>query len=554
MGVRKRMKGIQNMMSGVATPDLTSEKLKTKRIALLETVRTELGPVADVPCIVVAGAQSSGKSSLIEAITGICLPSGKSITTRMPLVINLHSAQKPGAWLNEVEIPIKKTAACISEATEKLAGDSVICKTPLRLRVCGPALPCLTLVDLPGITHMGGDGIHDLTSSLVNEYISMQNAVILCVVPGVDDLANTEAIKMAKELDPLGQRTIGVLTKLDLCGEHSGIHERLMNRGGVTLELGFFGVRNRKPGADEEACNIESEEQFFRKNSHLVGVPAERLGTTHLVSFMSSLMDRMIDSYMPKVRETLSLYIKTILHAVGNDATMDDKGKMRWAVSQVYSFIQQYREAKPFKAMRKDANVFFRNFAGSLPDYTQLSSEIETAMQDNEEVFLDDFPSEAAFAELYSAYNTPLYSQYVHGFISTCYATVDTIVRTMKLSHVLHKEVMQVVSEQRGLLMQQCDAMIAAHSLVFTKRSCTGTTSMAELLNSYSLLCCERIVDATVMHTYVHLVRNVETIAASKIDVNRLIDSLDTAEISRDLDRLKRLRSLQSNLDDISRL
>lgn len=82
----------------------------------------------------------------------------------------------------------------------------------------------MTLIDLPGITHISKIGdqfnIHEATVSMIRKYIQSTEMVILVVVPASDDFSNCEAIKYAREYDPEGKRTIGVVTKCDLIPEN----------------------------------------------------------------------------------------------------------------------------------------------------------------------------------------------------------------------------------------------------------------------------------------------------------------------------------------------
>jgi len=78
----------------------------------------------------------------------------------------------------------------------------------------------LTLVDLPGITKVPvGDqpeDIEDKIHELIYSFISNPNSLILAVTPATTDLATSEALKLARDVDPEGRRTLAVITKLDL--------------------------------------------------------------------------------------------------------------------------------------------------------------------------------------------------------------------------------------------------------------------------------------------------------------------------------------------------
>lgn len=92
----------------------------------------------------------------------------------------------------------------------------------------------LTLIDLPGLTKVAiGDQPHDIETQIRNmilEFIEPENTLILAVSPANTDLANSDALKLAKEVDPSGIRTIGVITKLDLMDQGTDAREILENR------------------------------------------------------------------------------------------------------------------------------------------------------------------------------------------------------------------------------------------------------------------------------------------------------------------------------------
>ena len=95
-----------------------------------------------------------------------------------------------------------------------------ISKKPIRLKVCSPHVFNLTLVDLPGLTKVPiGDqpsDIEDQVREMILEYIRPSNTIVLAVTPANQDLANSDALKLARTVDKEGDRTIGVITKLDL--------------------------------------------------------------------------------------------------------------------------------------------------------------------------------------------------------------------------------------------------------------------------------------------------------------------------------------------------
>ena len=109
----------------------------------------------------------------------------------------------------------------IEARTAELAGDNKgVVNKPIHLKVTSPRLLELTLVDLPGFTKMPvGDqpeDIHEQIRAMCLDYVSNPNTIVLAITAANTDLSNSDALQVAKEVDPHGNRTVGVLTKVDL--------------------------------------------------------------------------------------------------------------------------------------------------------------------------------------------------------------------------------------------------------------------------------------------------------------------------------------------------
>ena len=67
----------------------------------------------------------------------------------------------------------------------------------------------LTLIDLPGLTKVPiGDQPVDIEAQIkgmIFQFIKKENCLILAVTPANTDLANSDALKLAKEVDPQGE-------------------------------------------------------------------------------------------------------------------------------------------------------------------------------------------------------------------------------------------------------------------------------------------------------------------------------------------------------------
>jgi replication fork clamp-binding protein CrfC len=190
-------------------------------------------------------------------------------------------------------------------------GDKGISKVSINLKIYSPDFLNLTLVDLPGlIQNPTGSQPKDIEKQLkdmIKEYISKENCLILAVSPANDDLANSSALKLAREVDPEGERTIGVLTKLDIVG--AGTNARDIFEGkDFFLPRGYVGIVSR---SQEEIDNgksiaeaIKKEKLFFESHEsyrHL----AHQMGTKFLQHKLNADLAKHIREKLPKFREDI---------------------------------------------------------------------------------------------------------------------------------------------------------------------------------------------------------------------------------------------------------
>ena len=158
----------------------------------------------------------------------------------------------------------------VKETDSKTGRNQGISPAPINLRIYSPNVLTLTLVDLPGLTKVPvGDQPRDIERQIremVLKQIQKSNAIILAVTAANTDLANSDGLKLAREVDPEGQRTIGVLTKVDLMDEGTDDVDILAGRI-IPLRLGYVPVVNRGQRDIENNKQIsyalENEKTFF---------------------------------------------------------------------------------------------------------------------------------------------------------------------------------------------------------------------------------------------------------------------------------------------------
>ncbi|XP_056294405.1 interferon-induced GTP-binding protein Mx-like [Pseudoliparis swirei] len=250
-----------------------------------------------LPAIAVIGDQSSGKSSVLEALSGVALPRGSGIVTRCPLELKMKRRREGEDWYGKIsyqnlEIEIEDPADVddmIREAQNAMAGvGDGISDDLISLEIASPDVPDLTLIDLPGITRVAVKGqpedIGDQIKRLIQKIIKKQETISLVVVPSNVDIATTEALKMAREVDPHGDRTLGVLTKPDLVdkGTEESVVEIVRNEV-IHLKKGYMIVRCRGQKEITERVSLPEatrrEKDFFNDHAHFKILYKENLAT-----------------------------------------------------------------------------------------------------------------------------------------------------------------------------------------------------------------------------------------------------------------------------------
>lgn len=183
----------------------------------------------------------------------------------------------------------EEVRAEIEAETDRITGSNKgISPIPINLRVYSPNVLNLTLIDLPGMTKVAvGDQPLDIEHQIRDmllQFITKESCLILAVTPANQDLANSDALKIAKEVDPQGLRTIGVITKLDLMDEGTDAKDILENKL-LPLRRGYIGVVNRSQkdidGRKDIRAALAAERKFFLSHPGYRHM-AERMGTPHL--------------------------------------------------------------------------------------------------------------------------------------------------------------------------------------------------------------------------------------------------------------------------------
>ncbi|XP_030270463.1 dynamin-2 isoform X5 [Sparus aurata] len=271
----------------------------------------------DLPQIAVVGGQSAGKSSVLENFVGRdFLPRGNGIVTRRPLILQLVNSKAEYAEFLHCKgrkfVDFEEVRLEIEAETDRITGSNKgISPIPINLRVYSPNVLNLTLIDLPGMTKVAvGDQPHDIEHQIrdmLMQFITKESCLVLAVTPANMDLANSDALKIAKEVDPQGLRTIGVITKLDLMDEGTDARDILENKL-LPLRRGYIGVVNRSQkdidGKKDIRAALAAERKFFLSHPAYRHI-AERMGTPHLQKTLNQQLTNHIRDTLPGLRSKL---------------------------------------------------------------------------------------------------------------------------------------------------------------------------------------------------------------------------------------------------------
>ncbi|KAK4784250.1 hypothetical protein SAY86_018618 [Trapa natans] len=339
----------------------------------LQDIFAQLGSQStiELPQVAVVGSQSSGKSSVLEALVGRdFLPRGSDICTRRPLVLQLLQTKRKADGTDEeygefLHLPGKRfhdfseIRREIQAETDRDAGaNKGVSDRQIRLKIFSPNVLDITLVDLPGLTKVPvGDQPSDIEArirTMIMSYIKVPSCLILAVSPANADLANSDALQMAGMADPDGHRTIGIITKLDIMDRGTDARNLLLGKV-IPLRLGYVGVVNRSQ--EDIMFNrsikdaLEAEEKFFRSRPVYNGL-ADRCGVPQLAKKLNQILVQHIKAVLPGLKSRISSALVSVAkeHASYGEITESKAGQG----TLLLNILSKYSEA--FSSMVEGKN------------------------------------------------------------------------------------------------------------------------------------------------------------------------------------------------------
>ncbi|KAM3291540.1 dynamin-related protein 3B isoform X1 [Capsicum chacoense] len=342
----------------------------------LQDIFAQLGnqSTIELPQVAVVGSQSSGKSSVLEALVGRdFLPRGSDICTRRPLVLQLLQIKRNNnnndgndeEWGEFLHHPGKRfhdfneIRSEIQAETEREAGaNKGVSDKQIRLKIFSPNVIDITLVDLPGITKVPvGDQPSDIEArirTMIMSYIKLPSCLILAVTPANSDLANSDALQIAGSADPDGYRTIGVITKLDIMDRGTDARNFLLGKV-IPLRLGYVGIVNRNQEDIMMNQSIKdalvAEEKFFCSRPVYNNL-ADRCGVPQLAKKLNQILVQHIKTLLPGLKSRISAALVSAAkeHASYGEITESKAGMG----ALVLNILSKYSEA--FSSMIEGKN------------------------------------------------------------------------------------------------------------------------------------------------------------------------------------------------------
>jgi GTPase SAR1 family protein len=321
--------------------DLQTDEQRQVLDTVAQVRKCGLESILSLPQLVVCGDQSAGKSSVLEALTEIPFPRNDNLCTRFATEIILRRGPVNNLTIKVIpddERPLREqetikafaesitdfsnlprimnmatTVMGISNTDTSDPSARAFAKDTLSIEIEGPSRPQLTLVDIPGLIQTSTKGVSDadvdLVANITDHYISQPRTICLAVVSATHDAANQPILRKVRQVDPQGDRTLGIITKPDRLPAGSGSESKfleLARNEDVFFKLGWHVLKNRsyEEGSFSLAERNSSEARYF-SNSNFRSLPKEKLGIDKLRTRLSLLLFEHVKQELPKLRQDL---------------------------------------------------------------------------------------------------------------------------------------------------------------------------------------------------------------------------------------------------------
>ena len=330
--------------------DLQTDEQRRVLDTVADVRKCGLDSILSLPQLVVCGDQSAGKSSVLEALTEIPFPRNDNLCTRYATEIILRRATVNSLTIKIIPDTLRPSAeqAALQQFKESITelGDlprimdvakaamdaqgnhstgskpKAFLRDILSIEIEGPSRPQLTLVDIPGLIQTDTKGVTkddvQLVSQITDQYISRSRTICLAVVSASNDYSNQKILSKVRDVDPDGQRTLGIITKPDIppagSGSETGFIELARNED-VKFSLGWHVLKNREYKQRDYSLEQRkaAEDEFFRTTNWKT-LPDHCRGIDALRTRLSHLLFEHVKEELPKLREDLENALTTATH------------------------------------------------------------------------------------------------------------------------------------------------------------------------------------------------------------------------------------------------
>ncbi|KAL5324278.1 hypothetical protein ACEPPN_008823 [Leptodophora sp. 'Broadleaf-Isolate-01'] len=398
------------------TAGFIHSKKHTDLLDIVDALRSNgVSHYVDLPQIIVCGSQSSGKSSTLESLSGIEFPTAEGLCTRFATELILRRSEK-----SEIKVQIQPSASRTEEQRVKLlkfhekeseqknfakiieaakvelgltgtGPDAKVFSTDvLRIESTSSTAPNLTLVDLPGLFSASDKNQSDddvnLVQDLVVGYMKQKRSIILAVVAADSAFANQPVTKFAREIDPSGTRTLGLITKPDKIDRGSDTERyyiELAQNENVKLSLGWHVLRDKSHATADDTTKQREEREaaFFSDSDWKQALKPEQLGVANLRERLRDVLWKQINESLPAVKYDVQMGLKDCT------AKLHQLGKARSTNREKHTYLHKIssRASTMVKAAIDGvyADPFFVSFPGQQDAFERrLRANIQKTLTD----------------------------------------------------------------------------------------------------------------------------------------------------------------------------
>uniref|UniRef100_A0A6V2RT65 Dynamin-type G domain-containing protein n=1 Tax=Heterosigma akashiwo TaxID=2829 RepID=A0A6V2RT65_HETAK len=382
---------------------------------LMEDLRSlSMDKELSIPQIAVMGDQSSGKSSVLEALSNVPFPRGSGLTTRCPVRLVMRTALKGQSWAARVSTtkstqpPVavsspEELTPLIERFTNTLTNgqSSEFSAESIVVEIAAPDAPNLTLIDLPGIIRTATAGqsaqVMGQINALIDSYLRQERTLILAVIPANQDIATIDILERAQQVDPAGDRTVGVLTKADLIGPGSEAEvAAVLTNQRKPLKLGYVMVKNRSQADITAGLSSrdarQSEESFFTTHPDFGRLDPSLFGVRRLTGRLTRVLVGRIQRELVPMRAEVEAQLGAVrqelkaMTAFHQPAAAEGQGRQKLMVAIVQEYVRHLTEcvAGEYRDRRVVVDPDLRLYTRALTIFETLKNKVSASSPDFE--------------------------------------------------------------------------------------------------------------------------------------------------------------------------